>query len=802
MSNQSSPQTGKKNLWLIYGLILVAIFGAALALRVVPMYQAVFGSSQINLQGVDGVYHLRLVENLLAHFPFRINFDPYTFFPYGQSVYFAPLFDLLAGLVAWVVGLGAPNQHTIETVAAFFPAVQGALITIPVYFIGKKLFNRNAGIIAAALIGVFPGTLLFRSRLGFFDHHVTEILFSTLAIMFLVLALKHVQEHPVSFQDLRARHWRALAKPLIWSALCGISLGCYLLAWVGGLLFVFLIFCWIVAMFIIEHLRKQSTDYLGIIGVPLFLLALIVVAPLLNQIAYSELYVASLAVGLAASLVLALFANFLKSKNLASIYFPLSLAGVAVILIIVLFVFFPSLANSIFIKFKVFTPDENGLTVSEMRPMFLVNGHLTLSSIWSEFNYSIITGLLAFILLCVGIFRKFQPWQILLLLWSILVFTATAGQIRFATYLGVVVAILAAFFFAEICGWIYRTLTRSGKLSPTVAASAKHASKKHSKPAQTAPPVSSRPAGSVSFMRNFWAIGLCLILVFFAGIYPNLKPAIANAKSNSGVNSEWQESLLWMKNNTPEPFQDPNFYYARYTKPANNLYPYPATAYGVMAWWDYGHMITEVAHRIPNANPNQSGAPTAANFFISQNEQDANRQLDAVGTRYIMIDFDIAVPYAVSSAGIAGKKFYAMPTWAGTDQNKYCEIYYQPKNNQLVPVPIYYPEYYYCMVTRLYNFHGAAVVPANSTTVISFEVKSGRKVIQSSQTFANYEEASAFLKKQTTDNFRLVGTSPFVSPVPLAKLAHYQEVHDSPSGVPYNNQRTNSAYIEIFEYKP
>ena len=66
----------KNRFWWVYGLILVAIFGAALALRVIPMHAAVFGSGWVNMQGPDGIYHLRLIENLLHHFPFRISFDP------------------------------------------------------------------------------------------------------------------------------------------------------------------------------------------------------------------------------------------------------------------------------------------------------------------------------------------------------------------------------------------------------------------------------------------------------------------------------------------------------------------------------------------------------------------------------------------------------------------------------------------------------------------------------------------------------------------------------------------------------
>ena len=383
-SEKSKPKRSK--MWLIYGLILLAVFAASLALRIGPMYNAVFGSGWFNLQGVDGVYHLRLVENLLQHFPFRISFDPYTYFPYGQTVYFAPLYDLLAGFCAWVAGLGSPTQHTIETVAAYFPAVMGALTVVPVYFIGKTLFNRTAGLIAAAVLGILPGTFLYRSRLGFFDHHVAEVFFSTLTIMFVLLAFKQVGEQPISFRDIRNKHWKAHSKPLLLAALGGVALGSYLVVWVGGLLFVFLLFCFFVVMFIVDHIRKHSTDYISILGIPVFLLAFIIVIPFLGQIAYSELYIVSLLIGLIVLILLPILSKIMDSKKVPRIYFPLSLLGIGVIGFIILYFGFPAIARSIIDKFNVFKPDENGLTISEVRPFLTLGGKFTLAPLWTEFT--------------------------------------------------------------------------------------------------------------------------------------------------------------------------------------------------------------------------------------------------------------------------------------------------------------------------------------------------------------------------------------------------------------------------------
>ncbi len=68
-----------------------------------------------------------------------------------------------------------------------------------------------------------------------------------------------------------------------------------------------------------------------------------------------------------------------------------------------------------------------------------------------------------------------------------------------------------------------------------------------------------------------------------------------------GINPDWRESLEWMNIHTPETGVGYNTIYDK------DNFIYPNQSYGVMSWWDYGHMITYIAKRIPNANPFQSG---------------------------------------------------------------------------------------------------------------------------------------------------------------------------------------------------
>ena len=115
------------------------------------------------------------------------------------------------------------------------------------------------------------------------------------------------------------------------------------------------------------------------------------------------------------------------------------------------------------------------------------------------------------------------------------------------------------------------------------------------------------------------------------------------------MNADWRESMDWMANNTPDTGVD---YFKIYDQKS---FAYPAGSYGVMSWWDYGHLITYIAKRIPNANPFQQGVAGpegAAAYFMSTTEDKANAILDRIGTRYIVTDVEMDTG-----------KFWAMSTW-------------------------------------------------------------------------------------------------------------------------------------------
>ena len=303
--------------------------------------------------------------------------------------------------------------------------------------------------------------------------------------------------------------------------------------------------------------------------------------------------------------------------------------------------------------------------------------------------------------------------------------------------------------------------------------------------------------------RHARVVGMTL-MVFLIAFMPNIALATTGEFSDPKVpNEAWYSSLLWMSDteNTPDPFEDledPDFYYELYEgPPAGERYEYPESAYGIMNFWDYGHWITRIAHRIPSANPFQAGARTTARFFVAQDESSANEVLDKLESTYIIID-------NLMATGI----FNAIAIWAEESEEDFLEIYYRdPDEGEAGFKIFYYPEYYRSMCSRLYNFNGEAVIPHNSTVVISFEEETtflggAYKQISSTQTFATYEEAQEYLDSQTDPNYRIVGIDPFASPVPLEELEHYQLRHQSEPEVLTKKKEDPLPFVKIFEYLP
>jgi oligosaccharyl transferase (archaeosortase A-associated) len=768
----------------IVGIILAALFGISLYIRIALPYDQIFVNDWVWFRETDAYYYMRHIESLVRNFPHFNTFDPYILFPGGGGGLVRPFFPwLIAGIIR-LVNLGTPTLHTMETIAAYMPAILGSLTLIPVYFIGKELFNRWVGVISAALVVILPGEFLHRSLLGFTDHHVAEVLFSTTCVLFLIMAIKRAREREISFGHLLNRDWSIITKPLVYALLAGIFLGIYLLTWQGGLFFIFIIFAYLVIQFIVDHLRHKSTDYLCIIGTPLFLVAFLMLLPVLGLSDLDTIYRVAMPIAIVIPIVLSIISRLMSGRALRPVYYLVVLLGMAGIALVALHAINPSLFNSMIEKFSIFTPGGSMLTVLEVQPLLFPGGQFTLSIAWYNFTTSFFISFISFGMLIYLLIKEKSSAKTLFLVWSIIMLIAVLGQRRFGYYYAVNAALLTGYFswkMLDLAG-LQKLLTKPKEI---VGAVKKFKKKKKKIREQPKPGTFMQP-------RGVWIRVIVVgIAVFFLALFPNISQArLLAGSTNAIMNEGWYTSSMWLKSNdsigepnTPEPFGNPDFYYELY--PPRNEFEYPNTAYGVMSWWDYGYFIMQIGHRIPNANPGQAGAAPAGEFFTAQSESAANELADKFGSKYIMID-DL----------MATSKFYAMVDWAGEDLSDFYEYYYyQPEGGGGQLVVIYYPAYYQSTVARLYNFDGEAVTTTGQSIVISYEgeVSSGDrkfKVITGAQQFDTYEEAEAYVASQTTGNYRIGGDKHYSSPIPLEALDSYELVYQSETAQP----------VKVFKY--
>lgn len=763
----------------IAGIVVAVLIGISLYIRIALPYHQVFANGRLWFLETDSYWYMRNIENLVHHFPRFNAFDPYMIFPGGGVALIRPFFAWLVSGTILLVSHGATTLYHMEVIAAYVPAILGGLTLIPVYFIGKELFNRWVGVISAALVGILPGEFLHRSLLGFTDHHVAETLFTAVSALFLIMAIKRAREREMSFGHILSRDWSTIRRPLIYMLLAAIFLGFYLLTWQGGLLFVFIIFVYLVIQFVVDHMTRKSSDYLCIIGTPFFLIAFLMILPLLGSGSFEELYRVSMPIAILVPVLLSVISRLMAGRALKFVYYPLALLALLGIGLAAFHAINPVLLRSMLDKFSIFTPAGAWLTVMEMQPLLFPSGQFTLLIAWANFTTSFFISFISFGMLIYFAIKEKSADKTLFLVWSMAMLIAVLGQRRFGYYYAVNAALLTGYF-----SWKMLDLAGLNKLlakSKEVVIAVKKFKKKGKKIKEKAKPK--------TFMqpRGAWVRVIVVgIVIFFAVFFPNIGMVKEIAGAPGIMNEGWYSACLWLRDNSPEPFSDPNSYYEIY--PPQNEFKYPATAYGVMSWWDYGYFIMQIAHRIPNANPGQVGAVQAGQFFTADNESYADQLADKLGTKYVMIDNAMATP----------AKFYAMAEWAGSNGSKFYGIYYVPTSSSGGQwAYLFYPTYYNSLVVRLYNFDSQAV-NATQPIVISYQNKvttAGQAYMEvtGAKSFSSYEEAQAYVASQTSGNYRIVGTSPFTSIVPLQAMNDYQLVYSS-------GDTTNTTTVKVFKY--
>ncbi len=720
-------------------LALTFCFLTSLLIRIIPPFDQIFTSLGVKFAMNDAYYHMRLVGNLAHNFPNFSYYDPYFVFPGTTVIGGAHFFDWLLATIAWAVGLGSPTQATIDMAGVYAPPVIAALLIIPVYFIGKSVFNKWVGLIGAGLIAILPGEFLGRSILGAADHHVAEVLFSTTAILFLILAIKSV----------------STKRMMLFTVLAGVFLSIYLLTWSGGILFVGIIGLFMVIQIIVDYLRRESPKRITVVTSTIFAITLLMNYS--RTLPKEVLLVLVLAV--VVPVLLALFSRLLLRGNWHPAVFPSIVVGSGILSLVAVNWIYPSFTSYL----GAFIPSgSTATTTQELRPILFPQGRFTLSVLWGNFTTTAILSTAAFVILVVSIIKDKgrDEGKLLLVIWSVVMIALMLNQRRYAYYAVINIALLSG-YLVYLATQYFTQVSRKYKgkwitgFSPT----------------------------------RLWLVLPVATLVL---VPMNLSTALQTAKQATFAPPDsWQSALLWMRDNTPEPFKvDLYEDYVSYlpgdaldsvgqdtfTVRGKQYLASPEPDYTVSAWWDYGYWITGTGHRVPNANPAQNveAVRRIADLFLSEGDE-YREQVDALKSKYIVLD-----------SGTAHGKFYAIASWRGRNSSEYFEYYRVLDGKSYRTVMLFYPAYYETLVSRLYNFDGKAVAP-DRTVVITYK---GNDVLEAKE-FKDYYKAQEYVDQ--TPNTRIVSADLRVSPIPLDGM-DYELVYGSEELV------NGMPDVKIFEY--
>lgn len=477
----------KTNKWTYFFLFLVFIL--ALLFRFASI-DSVFSGNEIIFPGFDGYYHLRLITYSVQNFPGFLWSDTYVNYPIGYNVGWMPFYDLAVAFITSLFTFGSPTIHNIETIAAIFPAVLGAITVIPIFFIGKELRDARLGILSALLFAIMPAHLAV-SRFGLIDHHVAEVFLFTMIFLFLTLSIKDNKKIN-----------------LIFAGTAGSFIGILVFTWSAAHIYIAVFSLFFIILYGVNLYKGIPSNKIILTGAVTGFTALFI-SVILYIFHWIPLYqVAGVVAFLSLATVPGIISNAMQKKKIHWLIYP------AVIVIIAIFMlgiitFFPA-------QFGIFDEAINYLTrenivgtIAETRP-FADDYFSFISTLYfsTPFGFALIfafIGLLYYILSELG--SKFAPEKLLFLISALAMILLTLQQVRFSYLSSIFVAILAAYF-------IYRMIFEE------------------------------------NFVYNTRSIASLCFLILIVGA-PTAYQAYAISKEPPIIAGDWRDSLIWLKNNTP-----------------------------------------------------------------------------------------------------------------------------------------------------------------------------------------------------------------------------------------------------------
>ena len=244
--------------YLIAGLVIFfSLF--ALWLRLIPMFSLGHADILSAVGSDDPLYNLRQVEQILANFPNYAWFDPMTYFPTGSAIYWGPLFPTIIAVACLLTG--AVTRPEIIATGLVIPPLMAAATVAIMYFVGKNCGDWKTGLFASGFTAVVSGQFFYRSLYGYMDHHIGEVLFSTIFCLFYMYTIFAEKD-----ANIDLKNFSTYKRTVLLSILTGVAylLGFFLMPTM--ILFAMIVGIFTIIQFVIDVYRNRTSEYLLIIN--------------------------------------------------------------------------------------------------------------------------------------------------------------------------------------------------------------------------------------------------------------------------------------------------------------------------------------------------------------------------------------------------------------------------------------------------------------------------------------------------------------------------------------------------------
>jgi dolichyl-phosphooligosaccharide-protein glycotransferase len=588
--------------------LLVLLSGG---LRVAFNYEPATSESAYRYAGNDDYYHLRVVEKVQETGE-HVVYDDLLNYPVPARNPRPPVYDWHIAILGQVIGFfsgeaspgqAAPiaGQYALEWGSALW----GALSVIPIWLIGRTVFNNRVGLWAGFLIAASPAHIQ-RSGFGLGDHDAFIVFFLLLGAYFLVRALQLTRD------DVRVGKWSSLdsvatgfgqyvsahGEGLAYAFLAGVCWAAIGLSWEGYpyVLAVYAVY-YVIQLVSNQMRRKDSTgDFLIFAIIASTNIAMTLpnywITGNIGSTLNSYVYVVAILSILSLALV--------TTRDLPWLLVLPTLVGIGLIGYILLIFVFPDIgalllsANGYFNQSKLYS------TIAEAQRTDL--GVFVFSIGFMTFFFALIGFVMA-----ISRYFKFHERALLFLVgWAALSIYMGFAATRFVFNAAPVFAVLAGWVTVRIVDWMnfkermrnFQSLRQDSFFKATR-----------------------------STMGAKQIAGSLFLLLFL--IVPNLWFSV-----DAGIPSEFRDnyrknhpnSAEFLNNRTGafgQGFLDPNWLVVYGYLNQQDVDLEEAKRPGHIAWWDYGFWEVAIAHHPTVADNFQNGHELAGRFLAAQSEKEA-----------------------------------------------------------------------------------------------------------------------------------------------------------------------------------